>query len=383
MRICLIVSVPLPPEEGVGHHVWNLAQQLIARGHNVGMITRGSMASTVKEQIDGVTVWRAPFAPVYPFHVQLHGLFVNQLFRAIEGEFDVVNAHTPLPPAVKTVLPLVTTVHSPMLADTAATRGFSLRTLALRGSTPVMQRVEKRLFGSSRKITAVAAWVAEALAQYGVVSSDVAITGNGVEACFFDAPFNDRRNPYVLYVGRLDIGKGVEELIEAAEIIVQRQPDTDLHFVFVGKGPLLTKLRSLVAKKGLERHVEFRGHFGADRRDELVELYRQASVFVLPSHHEGMPTVLLEAMATGTPSISTAVGGALEVVTDGENALLVPPRDPGVLADTIMRVISNPAFGAELGRNGRKTVESLFSWSAISGRYIDNYEQALSGWGVN
>jgi glycosyltransferase involved in cell wall biosynthesis len=381
MRICLIISVPLPPEEGLGYHVWNLAQQLIAQGHTVGMITRGGFSPTVRDQTDGVTVWRVPFVPVYPFHVHLHRLFVNQLFEDIEGEFDIVNAHTPLPPVVKTRLPVVTTVHSPMLADTAATHGFDLRTLALRGITPVMQRIEKSMFDNSSKITAVATWVAQALELYGVKPSEVVITGNGVEESFFDAPLNEHRKPYVLYVGRLNIGKGVEELLQAAQIILQRCPDLDLRFVLVGQGPLLSKLRKLVAEKGLEQYIEFRGHLGADRREELIELYRQASVFVLPSHHEGMPTVLLEAMATGTPAISTAVGGALELVVDGENALLVPPCDPMRLADAIIRLLTEPELGLKLGRNARNTVKLRYSWPAISERYIATYAQVLQSQG--
>ena len=148
MHICMIISVPLPPEEGIGHHVWNLSRQLVARGHQVDVITRGSLSPIGRDQIDGITIWRVPFAPVYPFHVHLHGLFANRLFAEIEQQFDIVNLHTPLPPVIKTQLPVITTVHSPMLADTAATHGFDLRTLALRGFTPVMQHIERMLFES-------------------------------------------------------------------------------------------------------------------------------------------------------------------------------------------------------------------------------------------
>ena len=205
---------------------------------------------------------------------------------------------------------------------------------------------------------------------YDIEPSEVVITGNGVETGFLEAIPDRHKKPHVLYVGRLDIGKGVEELIKAAQVVVQSCPDPDLRFVLVGKGPLLSRLRNLVTKSGLEQQVEFRGYLGADKRDELIELYHQASVFVLPSHHEGMPTVLLEAMATGTASISTAVGGALEVIIDGENGLLVPPRDPDALADAIVRLVTEPELGLKLGRNAHQTVESHFSWTAISERYL-------------
>lgn len=378
MRVCLVVSVPLPAEEGIGHHAWNLAQQLTVGGHEVSIVTRGSLAPTTRERRDEITIWRPPFVPAYPLHVHLHAPFVNRLLARLEQEFDLVNAHTPLPPAVKTRLPLVTTVHSPMRADTAATHGTDVRALALRMATPVMQRVEKSLFVRSQKITAVAGWVAQELTAYGVARDDVVITGNGVERAFFDATQNGRREPYVLYVGRLDIGKGLEELIEAARIVLERCPDSGLRFVLAGKGPLLPKLQNLVREAGVEQHFEFRGHIDAGRRDELVELYRRASMFVLPSHHEGMPTVLLEAMAAGVPAISTAVGGALEVVNDGQNALLVPPREPQALARAILRLLQQPALGLKLGQNARRTVESRYSWPAIGERYLGCYEEALS-----
>lgn len=378
MRVCLISSLPLPPEEGIGHHVWNLAQQLKKRGHQVGIITRGRAGSTTEERSAGITIWRAPFVPIYPFHVHLHGVFVNRLMRQIEEQFDVINAHTPLPPAVDTKLPLITTVHSPMKADTAATNGFDLRVLALRLQTPVSQWIEKALFRRSRKITAVARWIADALRSYGVEPTGVMVTGNGVEACFLNLSPLARKEPCVLYVGRLEMGKGLSELVEAARIVVNRYPESKLRFVLVGKGPLLPKLLDQVNQAGVQNHFVFRGHIGSDQRNELVELYQKASLFVLPSHHEGMPTVLLEAMASGLPVVSTAVGGAREVVVDGENGLLVPPRAPEELAEALLALLENVTLRQRLGQNARATIEQHYTWGAISERYLTCFEQVLN-----
>jgi glycosyltransferase involved in cell wall biosynthesis len=379
MRICFITSLPLPPEEGMGYHIWNLSQRLVRAGHRVGIITRGRAAPVSAEEVDGVTVWRVPFAPIYPFHVHLHGYFVNRLLRQIEGEFDLINAHTPLPPAVNSSLPVVTTVHSPMRSDTAATIGHDLRTIALRLQTPVSQQIERSLFQRSKGITAVASWVAQALQAYGIDSARVAITGNGVEECFFDPSLNQEREPFILYVGRLQVSKGVQELIEAADIIRKRRPDLPLRVILVGKGPMLPKLQQMVEQANLHAVVTFAGHVGAESRDQLVQLYRRASIFVLPSHHEGMPTVLLEAMASGTPVISTAVGGASEVVVHGENGLLVPPHEPTLLANALLSLLTEPALRNRLGQNAYCTVVEKFSWQAICRRYLACYEQALDG----
>jgi glycosyltransferase involved in cell wall biosynthesis len=378
MRVCLITSASLPPEEGVGHHVWSLARQLTCRGHRAGIITRGGLAPTALEEVDGIAIWRAPFVACYPYHVHVHGVFVNRLLRRIEGQFDLVNAHTPLPPAVNTSLPLVTTVHSPMRADTAATQVTDLRTLALHLQTPVARRIEAALLGRSQKIAAVASWVAEALRPYGVDPGAVTVTGNGIDACFLQTPAVQDRELIVLYVGRLTAGKGVPELICAARIVVDRHPDPALHFVLVGQGPLRSRLCDLVREAGLQGRVVFRGAIPAARRDELVRLYQQSSAFVLPSHHEGMSTVLLEAMACGLPVVSTAVGGAPEVIDHGRNGLLVPPRDPEALAEALLALLGDDPLCRELGRNAKATIERQYTWEAVGARYVACYERLLS-----
>jgi len=377
MRVCLITSASLPPEEGIGHHVWSLAQQLKCRGHRVGIITRGGLAPTTLEKEHGIAIWRAPFVACYPFHVHMHGVFVNRLLQRIEGQFDLINVHTPLPPVVNTSLPVVTTVHSPMRADTAATPVSDLRTLALHVQTPVAQRIEAALLHRSHKIAAVASWVAEALRPYGVDPAEVTVTGNGVEARFLVAPTVQGKEPTVLYVGRLASGKGLPELVSAARIVIDRHQDPALRFVLVGRGPLLSRLCHLVSEAGLQGRFDFRGDIPVERRDELVRLYQRSSIFVLPSHHEGMSTALLEAMACGLPVVSTAVGGAPEVVVDGENGLLVRPRDPKALAEALLTLLADDRLCQRLGRNAEATIERHHTWDAVGARYVACFEQVL------
>lgn len=377
MHVCLITSAPIPPREGVGYHVWNLAHQLTAHGHRVSIVTRGGARRSETRQIGAATVWWAPFAPVYPLHVYLHGLFVNRLLRQIGGDFDVINEHTPLPPAIASPLPLVTTVHTPMLADTAATVGWSPHTMAVRLQTPISRQIELDLLRRSQKITAVAGWVAQALRAYGVEPDSVGITGNGVEACFLHEPTTPRTAPIILCVGRVAPGKGLEDLVRASKIVASREPNPDLRFVIAGDGSMLPRLRRLVAEAGLESRFDFRGHISVERRDELVSLYRQAMIFVLPSHHEGLPTVLLEAMAAGVPVVSTSVGGAQEVATHGRDALLVPPHNSPALAEAILSLLGSPELRRSLGAQAYKTVRAGFTWDVVAQRYLTCYEQAI------
>ena len=72
MRICMVMSIPFPPEEGIGYHVYNLSKKLIEKGHKVTIITRGSWNKTLREYIDGIEVIKPRFIPIYPFYLHLH-----------------------------------------------------------------------------------------------------------------------------------------------------------------------------------------------------------------------------------------------------------------------------------------------------------------------
>jgi glycosyltransferase involved in cell wall biosynthesis len=91
-----------------------------------------------------------------------------------------------------------------------------------------------------------------------------------------------------------------------------------------------------------------------------------------------MPTALLEAMASGLPSVATSVGGACEVVVDGENGLLVPPRAPAALARALLLLLANAPLRQRLGRRATETVESTFSWDAVCERYLACYRRVLA-----
>jgi glycosyltransferase involved in cell wall biosynthesis len=142
-------------------------------------------------------------------------------------------------------------------------------------------------------------------------------------------------------------------LLRAFARLSGRWPATRL--LLVGRGPEEARLHALAASLGISTRVRFMGE-QADVAPYLQEmdLYVQASVA------EGMPNSVLEAMAVGLPVVATAVGGTPEVVVDGETGLLVPPRDPGALADAIGKFLEDPAMRDAFGRTGRARVETHF-----------------------
>lgn len=149
----------------------------------------------------------------------------------------------------------------------------------------------------------------------------------------------------ILSVGRLSAEKGHAELIEAMEQIAS-ESNEDLQLLLLGDGPEREALIQKTRLAGLQDKVSFAGH----TRNPLP-YYSMAGVFVLPSHSEGSPNVLLEAMAAQTPIVACAVGGVPEMLRDEETALLPPPRDPAALRRAILRVLNDADLSSKLRRN--------------------------------
>ncbi|MDQ4076870.1 MAG: glycosyltransferase family 4 protein [Chloroflexota bacterium] len=377
MRICMIMSTPLPPREGIGFYVWNLSRYLVDLGHQVQIITRGRAGTLDREVVDGIPIWRPPFLPLYPFHVHFHSIFVNKLVKRLAPTADLLHLHTPLVKCPRTENPVIVTVHSPMKADTRTTPIGNLMGLLIHLQGPVSYRLEQELFTRANKLATVARQVAEDLRLYRIDRRQVHVLGNGVDTRLFSPSSCDpnKDTPYFLTVARLAPGKGLEDLIRCAAHVVRHHPS--YRFLIAGAGPLEGELREAIARGGLQDAVVLLGHIGD--RDRLVNLYRGATAYVHPSHHEGLPTVLLEAMACGRPVVTTAVGGALDIVQHERNGLLVPPKRPRHMAGAIMRLLQTPDFAKELGAAAVQTIESRYSWEIVSRNYLAQYESLVEG----
>jgi colanic acid/amylovoran biosynthesis glycosyltransferase len=173
------------------------------------------------------------------------------------------------------------------------------------------------------------------------------------------------RPPLILAVGRLIEKKGFADLVRACDLL--RRDGVSFSCRIVGKGPLEAELRRHVSLLGLEGCVELSGPIP---REELVRRYRAASVVVAPcvvghdGNRDGLPTVLVEAMALGVPVVATAVTGIPELVEDGRTGVIVPERDAEALARAIARVLADPATARRLADAGRERIERDFDLGA-------------------
>lgn len=174
--------------------------------------------------------------------------------------------------------------------------------------------------------------------------------------------------PLVLVPARLTEQKGHPHLLRAIAGL-----DGTARFVLAGDGPQRDALELQARELGIHEQVCFLG----DRRD-MPQLLAACDLAVLPSLYEGLPLVVLEAMAAGRPVIATAIGGTDEAVLDGVTGLLVPPADPAALRDAIARVVSDPGWGRAAGAAGRRHVEQRFSAAAMVEAVTEQYASVLS-----
>lgn len=180
-------------------------------------------------------------------------------------------------------------------------------------------------------------------------------------------PLNAR---IVLTTGRLTEQKGHRFLLEAVPTIIEHAPET--HFVLVGEGQLKDELRARVRGLGLQSQVHFTGH-----RDDVPELMTAADLFVLPSLFEGLPLVILEAMAAGLPVIGTRVCGINEAVIDEITGRLVKAGNARMLAAAVLEALEQPGLAARWGEAGQKRFEREFTAARMAHETFAVYEGLL------
>jgi glycosyltransferase involved in cell wall biosynthesis len=197
--------------------------------------------------------------------------------------------------------------------------------------------------------------------------ADAVLMYNGVNTTFFVPPVSTGlRQKTVLAVGRL-----VEEQKRFSDLLQAMQSLPDFNLTLVGSGPDETRLRRLATDMGLSERVCFTG-FVSDRK-ELRRLYQECGVFVSTSSWEAVALVLLEAMSCAAPVVATSIPSFEDLLTDGEDGLLVPVGAPGEVAQAILAAYEDQE---QLGASARHTVESRYS-SGILYRRLSNLIEAV------
>ena len=213
--------------------------------------------------------------------------------------------------------------------------------------------------------------------QYGAHAGGVTRIYNGLDLDVFpyDAPVG--RKPIIAAAGRLVEKKGFDDLIDACAVLVDE--GVDFECLIAGGGEQEADLRRRIADRRLGDYVRLLGPLPLP---SIVELVRSAAVFAAPcvvgrdGNRDGPPTVLLEAMALGTPIVSTDVTGIPEILTDRETGLMVGQRRPNELADAMHRLLENEAFRVRISRQARTLIEERFDIHRNAAAIRSLFEQA-------
>ncbi len=360
MRLAFLTNNQFPPREGIARHILEVCRRLQGRGHQVTVLARGgSFAPWGESMVAGLLVRHFPYYPVQPFH---HALARNELAGWLRDGADgaeLLHVHLPLLPPLPTDLPVVATFHSPMLCDTGAIAEPGLRPVLIKANARLFScRYEQGYLDRAMAVVAVSNAVRNELAtSYRLRGRQPRVIPNGVDTQFFDPGPPSGRGSGVLYVGRLGYRKGLFRLLDAFARLPRR---TGLELTLAGEGPLEAALHRHAAALGITARVRFAGFLDrAHVRDEL----RQAACFVNPADYETGPLTLLEAMACGTPVVSTPTGLAAEMGAWPPLQLCAP--EPAAMAVAIETTLAGEEASTDRAREARALVEGRYCWERV------------------
>lgn len=178
----------------------------------------------------------------------------------------------------------------------------------------------------------------------------------------------------LVFVGYLNERKGIKELLPAVANLVA-SGKKNLHLFLVGRNDLGSYIDDFLKSHGLSDNVTLVGPVLHDK----VKLWMSfADAFILPSHSEGLPTVLFESLYAGAPSIFTRVGGVGDVVENGREAILIEPKSITAIEEAVKRLMDSPELCSALGRRGHQLISEGFTWGINAERHVELYNQ-LSG----
>ncbi|MFN2516127.1 MAG: glycosyltransferase [Pyrinomonadaceae bacterium] len=245
-------------------------------------------------------------------------------------------------------------------------------------------RLNRWSLPSAARVVTVCGAFAEQLARAGVPADRIFVRHNAIGPA--EPPDSDevralgRRlgispdERMILAVGRMSREKGLLDLVSAVGELRRLNPELKFKLVIVGDGPERERVERLAAELDISERMVLAGHV-----DDVRAFYALAHVLALPSHSEGSPLVLLEAMAAGVPIVATRVGGVPEMVADGESALLVAPNDARSFAIALARLLRDPQLVRTLSANALKRSRQDFSPEAYARSLSELYLELLAG----
>jgi glycosyltransferase involved in cell wall biosynthesis len=351
---------------GFGIHVHEMSKEQVKLGHDVTVYISSESAEPEYQTADGYCIRN--FKPL----VKIFGNSVMpaMLFDLIkeQSSYDVVHAHshlffsTNLSAAARQLgsTPLIVTNHG--MNSQTAPKWFQ----------DIYTATGARLtFAAADKILCYTETEKKEIVGLGIKSEKIEVIHNGIDTDLFvparELPFEKKS---LLWIGRYVNGKGVDYLIDALNILKTRYPDVTL--TMIGKGPDVDRISQKIRDLNLESNIIMKDFIP---NSEIVSLYQNSSVFVLPSLEEGVPRTILEAMSCGVPVVCSSLPQLVDIVDGG--GLLTPIKDSQALADNISKLLSNSSLAEELSKNGRRKVVESYSWKDTVKKTVQIYKELV------
>ena len=243
-------------------------------------------------------------------------------------------------------------------------------------------RLDRWSLPKAYRVVTVCQPFAEQLAKAGVRKNRITILHNAAQP-FVAPPLEEVERTWrklgiaddeavILAVGRLSEEKGHADLVRAAAILSGSPGVPRFRVVILGDGPEREPLLQLATKLGVAQRIKLAGF----QRDTAL-YYAMATLVAVPSHSEGSPNVVLEAMAAGLPIVANQVGGVPEILDEGATGLMVMPRSPNAMANAIQKILSDEELRGRLGASARARVESSYTPAAYRRALVEFYQEIL------
>jgi glycosyltransferase involved in cell wall biosynthesis len=401
--VMVTTSYPRYPGDSVGTFMEPIAQSVAARGHEVHVVAPWHPLITRPAEEHGVRFHFFRYAPISALNVfgyaaamradvSLRGaayvaaplaltagwLTARRVARRVHA--TVMHGHWVVPGGLLALAaaggrPLVVSLHGSdvYVAETLAPARFAAR----------------RVFDRAGAITACSADLGQRAVKLGADPAKVDVVPYGVDLRRF-RPQPERRAALraqlgagertllAFAAGRLVRKKGFEHLIDAWANV---QTDPAAILAIAGEGDLREELRARALAQGVLERVRFLGNLP---QDDVAAHMASADMVIVPSvrdesgNVDGLPNVVMEALATGAPVIATPAGGIGAVIEHEATGLIVPERDPGAIAAAVLRLAGDSSLRSHLGENARRLVDERFGWAHAAVRFEAAYRRALA-----
>ena len=374
MKIGLVSPYDWSYPGGVRDHVWHLANEFIAMGHDVRIM---APASGPKGKLAEKYILKMGWTTPIPINGSIARIMLDpslalRVRRVLQREhFDIIHVHEPLVPGLsQAVLRCSRTVTVGTFHATSYPSIYSTSNLAYASAYRFLRPLFRRLDGYITVSTTARQFISRYFpAYYRVIPNGVNLEYLGPQVAPLPQFMDDKQN--ILFVGRFEKRKGAKYLLRAIPLIRERFPQT--RFIFVGEGRLRRGLQRFVEKRGWQ-DVIFTGYVSDEDKPRY---FASAHVFCSPATGgESMGVVLLEAMASGTPVVASNIGGYATVVSQGVDGLLMAPRNSEELAWAVKHLLEHEPLRQQFIHAGLEKA-SEYAWPSVAQRIMDYYYELL------